>query len=888
MKNTILSACVAMAALSFSLRLSAADMPVVYDPGVHMLLSVSDNGLYAVSSTAGDDEADNPGTLVDIANRTTQIISPRDEAVVNDVADNGLVVGSHRGMPGCWDPVTGEWTTFDVPKTWGGGCFLSVTPDARYAAGYFSTPLSDYDVTPMVIDLTTGESKPITNLPPVDQTGVDQKQNLFYGISPDGRYALGLMSQSYVTPVAPMAYVYDLQEQTWRPIGFDYNPNTRRYTPLNANLSFIDNVAFSPDGAWVTGSAYMVFGGGQSEGGSEGLYPYRYNVAEDAFEVFIAAGDEGVAGNRITNQGVMLGSSPAGNPYPTAQVRCGKYFVSLDQIFEQVYDTTVQRLVGDEVSGAFQSVSSDGLTAVMATYSNSYILIMPEPFVEAASKVDLLAIYNPSIPVGTSLTSIGELSLTFDRKVEVRNRPQDIKLLDKDGKEVRSALSFGISNSNPHRVVMTFRTTTLTPGEKYTVVIPEGMVWLAEDPSVKSKEIRLSYTGRENVPVKALRFSPSDGSAVAHFNAYPDYLTVTFDTRVKISGQGSCTLYNADDGSVVASFTASAEGNTAIFYPTSEYNLYRGSNYKVVITPGVVTDLSGNGGNEEITLNFVGAYERQLSSDDVFIFHSKCDDYSSFIYWQSEFNNPSSVPTAWGFTAETPWHLVRDNQNSTDQALCAHSMFTPPGESDDWLIVPQIYIPDENVVLSFDAQSYQNLKDDVLKVYVYEDDAVYNYFTIELEDAFKAKGHVVFDEIIPAGATDEGLEGEWTHYTVDLSAYAGKNIYIAFVNNNYDKSAIFLNDIAVARQLNFLLTNRTPEVVVGADNVEVKGMLTVASETSEYHGIKLTLKDAEGTTISTVENTDAVLTHGDLFDFAFSTPLPLTLGQETTYSITIV
>ncbi|MDE6691987.1 MAG: hypothetical protein K2K05_01240, partial [Muribaculaceae bacterium] len=395
MKNTSLSAFVAVAALCFPPELSAIDMPVVYDPGVHMLLAVSDNGLYAVSSTAGDDEADNPGTLVDIANRTTQVISPRDVGVVNDVADNGLVVGSYRGQPGRWDPATGEWTTFEVPKAWGGGCFLSVTPDGRYATGYFSTPLSDYDVTPMVMDLTTGESLQITNLPTVDQTGVDQKQNLFYGISPDGRYALGLMSQSYVMPVAPMAYVYDLQEQTWLPIGFDYNASTRRYTPRHSNLSFIDNVAFSPDGAWVSGSAYMVFGGGQSEGGSEGLYPYRYNVAEDNFEVYTASGDEAVAGNRITNDGVILGSSPAGNPYPTAQVRYGKYFVSLDQIFEQVYGTTVQRLVGDEVSGAFQSVSADGLTAVMATYSNSYILIMPEPFVDAASKVDLLAIYNP-------------------------------------------------------------------------------------------------------------------------------------------------------------------------------------------------------------------------------------------------------------------------------------------------------------------------------------------------------------------------------------------------------------------------------------------------------------------------------------------------------------
>lgn len=888
MKKTIITAFVATAAFCCTPIMSAADMPVVYDPDAHMLIAVSDNGVYALSSTAGDDEATNPGVLVNISNHTTQVISPRQVAVVNDVADNGLVVGSHNGQPGCWDPATDTWRTFDVPSPWGGGCFLSVTPDARYAVGYYSTPMSDYDVTPMYVDLTTGESKPLTNLPPVDMTGIDQKQNLFYGISPDGRYALGQMSQSYVMPVALFSYVYDTQENTWRPIGFDYNASTRRFTPLNPNLLFIDTQAFSPDGAWVSGSAYMVFGGGQSEGGSEGSYPYRYNVASGEFEVYTASGDENVAGNRITNDGVMLCSSPAGNPYPTAQVRCGNYFVSLDQIFEQVYGTSVGRLVKNGVSGAFQSISADGLTAVMATYANSYILTMPEPFVEAAAKVDLLAIYTPSIPVRSALSSMGELTLTFDRKIEVRNRPQDIKLLDKDGNVVRNALTFAISNANPNRVVLTFRTTTLTPGDEYTVVIPEGMIWLADDPAVKSKEITLKYVGRADTPVKPLRITPSDGSAVARFNAYPDYITVTFDTQVKISDKGACTLYNADDNTVVAQFSAAAEGNQAIFFPLSEYNLYRGSNYKVVIAAGTVTDLSGNGGNEEITLNYSGAYERELSSDDVFIFHSKCDDYNNFIFWQSEFNQPSSVPTNWGFAAENPWLLLRDNENSTDWALCSHSMFTPPGESDDWLIVPQLYIPDPNVVLTFDAQSYHTLKDDVLKVYVYEDNAVYNYFTMELEEAFKKDGDLVFDEIIPSGATDEGLDGEWTHYTVELSKYVGKNIYIAFVNNNYDKSAIFLNDIAVMRQLNFVLTNMTPEVVVDVDQVEVKGMVASTSETETYHGIKLILKDAEGNTVATVDDPNATLTHGDSFDFRFSTPLPLIVGQETAYTIELV
>lgn len=195
--------------------------------------------------------------------------------------------------------------------------------------------------------------------------------------------------------------------------------------------------------------------------------------------------------------------------------------------------------------------------------------------------------------------------------MECLEYPQNISLCDEEGNVVRNALGFSVDPANNNVVVLTFRSTSLAPGKKYTINIPAEMVWLKEDRSIKSKALQISYVGRNEGAIKLVSASPSDSAALAYFNATSDFITLTFDTPVAVSPTGKCTLYNTDDNSVVANFSASVDGNSVNLFPTATYMLYRGSNYKVVVEQGTITDLSGQGGCDEISLSYKGAYVRE-------------------------------------------------------------------------------------------------------------------------------------------------------------------------------------------------------------------------------------------------------------------------------------
>lgn len=889
MKKSLKSAIMLAGAMLIApLASNAQAMPEVIKPSAKVH-TISDNGLYAV----GSDEAEaadgttysNGGIIFNTETRKSIDIKVKNgKAQVYDVSNDGTVVGSMNGKPATWSVETQQWTTYPYPEGYIGGCFIHVTGNGKYAVGYYATT-DEFSFAPMAYNLETGEVIDTPNLPVVDLSGLDQHQNAFFGISEDGRYIIGEMSQSYLMPVALFSYVYDTSTSTWTPIGYSYNAATQLYKCTYDNLHFIENQTLSADGKWVTGTAYMIYNGGQSNGGTEGSYPYRYNIADQTLEVYTDSPD--MAGNAITPDGTMLASSPAGNPYPTGFIRSGKFFISLDQVFSQVYGRTVEQMIGYPVTGLFSSISADGLTAVLLSYENSCILRMKEPFADAAAKVDLLGNYSLSIPDGSKISMMQSITLTFDRSVNCMVLPRNVELLDSKGTLVRNASGFTVSNASDRSIVVTFRSTALTPGETYTVRIPAGMIWLKDDSSKKTEEIRINYVGRNNEPMKPISIAPASGSLVAQFNSSPDNITIEFDSPVLVQETGKCTLYNADDNTKIADFNGGYSGNKVQFYPVASYMLYRGTNYKVVIDAGTITDLSGQGGNEEIVLNYTGTYVRQLSDDDLCLFKSTCDDYNHFIFWKNNFNTPSSTPIQWGFSKESTWLLLRDNEKASDWAMATHSMFSPAAESDDWLIIPQIFIPDEKCFLQFQAQSYLDYKNDNLKVYVCNDDAVYNYFSKELTDKFRTEGDLVFDEIIPAGATNEGLEGEWTDYTVNLDKYAGQNIYIAFVYNNYDQSAIFLDNIEVRRNMNFAVTNQTPTTLVDADNVAVKGMVTIESPLKEYKGIKIELLNSDNETVSTIEDADITLKKGDVYDFAFAEALPLVAGRVNDYKIKI-
>lgn len=211
-------------------------------------------------------------------------------------------------------------------------------------------------------------------------------------------------------------------------------------------------------------------------------------------------------------------------------------------------------------------------------------------------------------------------------------------------------------------------------------------------------------------------------------------------------------------------------------------------------------------------------------------------------------------------------------------------MYSPAGTSDDWLIIPQLTIPDAFTTLSFKAQSYLEGKKDVLKVVVWAQDENINYFSSDNISDMKRGGDVTEFEL-NIGDTEDGLDGEFTDYQISLAKYAGKKVYIGFWNNNTDQSCIFLDSVLVRRNLKYLMTLNNAQSVVGKESIKMSGSVIVNSDIDTYKSVMLTLKDSEGKVIDTFSKTGLSLKKGDKCAFDFEKPLPLTIGEINKYTI---
>lgn len=240
-----------------------------------------------------------------------------------------------------------------------------------------------------------------------------------------------------------------------------------------------------------------------------------------------------------------------------------------------------------------------------------------------------------------------------------------------------------------------------------------------------------------------------------------------------------------------------------------------------------------------------------------------------------------------GWDLNSSWNLSIRDENSADACAMSVSSYNPAGKSDDWMVIPRLSIPDDMCVLSFDAQSYYRSKTDRLKVYVWECDEEFNVLNKDLTERIKAEGKLAFNEVLSPGFSDQTLAGDWTNYSVDLKEYAGKNIYIAFLNDNEDQSAVFVDNVIVQRDLRYSIALLAENAVVAKENQAISGIFTVSSAVEKYNEITLTLKNSEGAVIDEIVHTsETAMVQGDNFRFDFK-PLPLLVGKKNNFTIEV-
>lgn len=880
-------------ACPFAVANAQTDMtPEIIDPApgsAVIISSISDNGKWGVceqGSTTDGDIRPTGGVLIDLETMEQVSVSdPSGLSGVSDVTDDGtIVVGEAKGLPAYWSSKTGAWTLLPLPAGYSTGRLNAVTPDGRIAVGYVSLASNPYTAYPVAYDLSTNSNIDLPGLPVRDMTNLDQKQNTFFSVSADGRYATGELSMSYISPASLCCYVYDLQEKTYKMIGFKEN-FVGHWTPKVDGLYFVDVPYISQNGKYVTGFAYMAKEVPGSEWANEYYSAFRYDVENDETIVY---DDQDYAGYTVGNDGTVYASSPAQNPYSYMSVRCGDYFIGLDQVLKQVYNVDFEAITGFSNTGKPTAVSADGKTFVLiVSTSQSFILRLKEPLAEAAKRIDLLANYEVTPTPGAALSSITTFTLTFDREVAVKGSASRITFKDENGTTWNPLASNGFI-AEGKSVKVNFRTRELAEGKKYTLTIPAGMITIAGDANVASREITVEYTGRANVPVAMTEAYPADNSAVAGLDLTTNPMLITFDSEVRLADGAKAYLYREGENDPMCDLYVMASKNQILCYPITTQRLFSGTSYKAVIPAGTVTDISGNGANEEIVLHYRGSYVRDISASDRYIFNDDCTNYDNFIYYEGDHNTPASTPASWGFTADaSPWYIVAGSEESKDMAMASHSMYTPAGQSDDWMSTPQLFIPDADCYLAFDAQSYLYGMEDHLKVYVYASNIVYNTFDAEIVNKIRTEGELVFDEVLNPGASQEGLDGEWTNYVVRLDKYAGKDVYIAFVNDNRAQSAVFVDNVQVVHDLRYLTTFENASRVVNQEEIKVNGTLLIASELETFTSLKMELKDADGKLVDAITDNDVNLSKNDLYHFEFKTPLSLKLGYDNKFTVDV-
>ena len=211
-------------------------------------------------------------------------------------------------------------------------------------------------------------------------------------------------------------------------------------------------------------------------------------------------------------------------------------------------------------------------------------------------------------------------------------------------------------------------------GEKYTVEIPAGTVALTKNTDKQNDIITINYVGRENVPVKMQSAFPENNAEIARIDNTSNPVILTFDTNISVSENAKASLVQLDgeNEKAICSLSVLSNENQVALMPAASQYLYKGSQYKVVLEAGSLTDVSGSSksANAQIVLNYTGTYERQISTSDATLFSDNFStpdqSYKNFMRYEGDHNTPTAAMKKIGFDKyNTPWLFkAKDNNDS--------------------------------------------------------------------------------------------------------------------------------------------------------------------------------------------------------------------------------
>lgn len=235
---------------------------------------------------------------------------------------------------------------------------------------------------------------------------------------------------------------------------------------------------------------------------------------------------------------------------------------------------------------------------------------------------------------------------------------------------------------------------------------------------------------------------------------------------------------------------------------------------------------------------------------------------SSFTLHDVDQRTPSNDMQKIGFAVGTPWIDIPEPEGNGNHIACSTSWYKNAGKSNDWMVTEGIDIKSEKAVLRWRSRASDKDYRDGIAVYVSE------------------KGTNVDDFDTSAPVYQAKKENYvWTEHTVDLSAYKGKKVYIAFVNNSTDANCLYVDDIFVGVPSKVNISLDLARVSKTYGDILVSGN-AFATDKQSHKGFSVGYR-VNG---KTVEQTfDQTITADGKTAFTLDTPLHIERNQTIDY-----
>lgn len=231
---------------------------------------------------------------------------------------------------------------------------------------------------------------------------------------------------------------------------------------------------------------------------------------------------------------------------------------------------------------------------------------------------------------------------------------------------------------------------------------------------------------------------------------------------------------------------------------------------------------------------------------------------------------PSSFMRSLGFAVNKSWLFkLMDEQTSINYFAGSCSEFDPIGQANAWLVTGRIDIPAKNCKLSWKSESLNAKKLDGLKVFI---------STVGGNPETDFPETPVWESKAESAGASDMLDGEWNEHQISLDDYAGKSIWIAFVNQTYNGQLLCLDDVRVFFDGNYTLESALPRLSLG-ETIEVKGRFL--AKNTAVNAYTVCCRSVDGKVLSQTFS-GLNLQPGESHEFTLGTPMAL--GEKGVYT----